>query len=429
MNIVMFTNTYTPHVGGVARSVQAFTKRYRAEGHQVLIVAPEFADMPENEQQVLRIPAIQRFNHSDFSVVLPVSGLLSKVLDEFQPDLVHAHHPYLLGMTALRVARFRNLPLVFTHHTLYEKYTHYLRGDSRLMRQFAIELATQYANLASAVFAPSDSLRQLMTMRGVESPIHVVPTGVNAEHYKHGNGQRFRALHGIADDSFVIGHVGRLAAEKNLQFLSGSVAECITRSPDSPEVHFLVLGTGPEESTIRRMFADVGISKRLQIHGVLPPNQLADAYHAMNVFAFASTSETQGMVLTEAMASGVPVVALDGPGVREVVCDQVNGRLLQRADVNVFAKALTWVRQRDREQYQSLVNAALTTASDFSEQHCASMALQHYQQLVSEKTQHSNEKMAKWEHLLSLIKAEWDILESFAEGAIRAWSPRNTSSS
>ena len=107
---------------------------------------------------MVRIPAIQNFNGSDFSVALPVSGLLSDTLDAFQPDIVHAHHPFLLGMTALRIARYRQLPLVFTHHTLYEQYTHYVPGDSPVLQRFAIQLVTRYANLADRVFAPSESI-------------------------------------------------------------------------------------------------------------------------------------------------------------------------------------------------------------------------------------------------------------------------------
>jgi glycosyltransferase involved in cell wall biosynthesis len=166
MNIVMVTNTYSPHVGGVARSVAAFSAEYRRLDHRVLIVAPEFAGMPENETDVVRIPSIQNFNGSDFSVVLPVTGLLTESLDAFKPEIVHAHHPYLLGMTALRIARYRELPLVFTHHTLYEQYTHYVPGDSPTLQRFVIELATHYANLTDQVFAPSESIASLIKERG-----------------------------------------------------------------------------------------------------------------------------------------------------------------------------------------------------------------------------------------------------------------------
>lgn len=120
MNILIFTNTFTPHVGGVARSVEAFTSEYRRRGHRVLTVAPEFPDMSEDEVDVIRIEAIQNFNASDFSVALPLHSSLTEKVVAFKPDIVHAQHPFLLGMTALRLARYLEVPLVFTHHTLYE---------------------------------------------------------------------------------------------------------------------------------------------------------------------------------------------------------------------------------------------------------------------------------------------------------------------
>src|SRR5512144_419241 len=123
MNILMVTNTFTPYVGGVANSVASFAAEYRRQGHRVLVVAPEFRDAPGGETDVIRVPAIQRFNGSDFSLRLPVPGFLFPALDRFRPDVVHSHHPYLLGDTALRIAAVRNAPLVFTHHSMYETFT------------------------------------------------------------------------------------------------------------------------------------------------------------------------------------------------------------------------------------------------------------------------------------------------------------------
>ena len=162
MNIALLTNTFTPHVGGVARSVDAFAKAYRELGHHVLVVAPEFDDAPEYETDVFRIPAIQHFNGSDFSVVLTVPSELSDYMEEFKPDIIHSQHPFLLGWTAVRMARMLDLPLVFTHHTLYEQYTHYVPGYSPGMKRFIIELSTRYANLTDQVFAPSESIHDLL---------------------------------------------------------------------------------------------------------------------------------------------------------------------------------------------------------------------------------------------------------------------------
>jgi 1,2-diacylglycerol 3-alpha-glucosyltransferase len=424
MNIVMLTNTYAPHVGGVARSIEAFARQYRKLGHKVLVVAPTFEKRRFNEKDVVRIPALQRFNGSDFSVVLPVTGLLSDTLDAFQPDIVHAHHPFLLGMTALRIARYRQLPLVFTHHTLYEQYTHYVPGDSPLLQRFAIQLVTRYANLADMVFAPSESIASILHERGVEAPISIVPTGVVLSRFRKGDGPGFRRKMGIPENAFVVGHLGRLAPEKNLQFLATSVVRFIAAgftnaagATIQPEIHCLVVGTGPSEAEIRAIFAEAGVTERLHLCGVQKKQALANAYHAMDVFAFASTSETQGMVLTEAMAAGKPVVALDASGVREVVKDKVNGRLLEEESSSTFVGALQWVGEQSTAKTLALARAARETAERYSMPNTANRALDCYQGLLRQKTTSHDREDELWIRVLDLIKAEWDIIEGVAGAA------------
>ena len=414
MNIVMVTNTYFPHVGGVARSVESFSREYRRQGHRVLVVAPEFADMPPDEADVVRIPAIQNFNGSDFSVVLPVSGLLTETLNTFRPDIVHAHHPYLLGMTALRIARYRELPLVFTHHTLYEQYTHYVPGDSPLFRRFVIELATRYANLADRVFAPSESIAGLLHERNVRTSITVVPTGVNVERFTPGDCQPFRSTVGLPAESFVVGHVGRLAPEKNLEFLTQAVAAFLK---SDPQAHFLIAGTGPAEADIRAEFDRLNLSDRLHIVGILGHSQLVQAYRAMDVFAFSSQSETQGMVLTEAMAAGVPVVALDGAGVREVVKEGGNGRLLNTGCVDAFSAALKWIADLPLAKRQELKQHARQTAESFAMPHTASKALACYEALRKQPFRMRPEEFEQWERVRDLIRTEWSILKGVAGAA------------
>lgn len=411
MNILILTNTFTPHVGGVARSVAAFAEAYRERGHQVLIVAPEFPDMPADESNVVRVPAIQNFNASDFSVVLPLHPSLSAAVDAFAPDIVHSQHPFLLGMTALRMARHRGLPLVFTHHTLYERYTHYVPGDSPALKRFSIELATRYANLADQVFAPSESVRDLLRERGVTAPIEVVPTGVRTERFARGDGAAFRRRMDIPPGAWVVGHLGRLAPEKNLPFLARAVAELAARRPN---VHFLVVGSGPSEADLREVFGAAGLASRLHVAGLLQQQELTDALHAMDVFAFASTSETQGMVLTEAMAAGLPVVALDAPGAREVVRDGENGRLLPEASTDAFGDALHWVAALNAESLQRVKQAVLDTAESFSMSRTAQKALDCYEALRSAQASRPDADDNAWTEFVTALRTEWDILKSVA---------------
>jgi len=412
MNIVLATNTFSPHVGGVAHSVQAFREEYLARGHRVLVVAPEFPNTPRDETDVVRVPAIQNFNASDFSVALPYFKSISQRLAGFQPDIVHAQHPFLLGMTALRIARYHGLPLVFTHHTLYEEYTHYVPVDTPVLKRFVVELATRYANLCDRVLAPSDSIRTLLRERGVVTPVDTVPTGVRIEAFAGGEGRALRRRHAIPEDAFVVGHVGRLAPEKNLEFLARSIAGLMEVNE---RAYCVMVGAGAAEAVIRHVFSAAGVADRLVMTGVLEGRALADALNAMDVFAFASKTETQGMVLTEAMAAGVPVAALDAPGAREVVRDRVNGRLLPDESIRGFSQALEWLAAREPAQAARLIQGARSTAEAYSMGRSAEKALALYGSLVRGPVaarSHVHEKGL--EQVRARIQTEWDILRSMA---------------
>ena len=413
MNILMVTNTFTPHVGGVARSIEAFTAEYRQRGHRVLVVAPEFALQPADEVDVVRIPAIQNFNGSDFSVVLPVPRFLTAEIDAFDPDVVHAHHPFLLGATAARIAHFYDRPLVFTHHTMYEQYTHYVPGDSPAMKRFVVDLATHYANLCDSVIAPSQTIAAVLRHRGVHVPIEVIPTGVKLERFASGDRDRFRRKHGIASNAFVVGHVGRLAPEKNLAFLADAVAHFLL---DCPEATFLIVGSGPAQPVLQERLAAQGLSDRLHLAGTLDGEQLVDAYHAMDAFVFASKSETQGMVLAEAMAAGVPVIALDAPGVREVVRDGNNGRLLAgAASAREFAVGIDWLRSRTPDERARFVDGARSTANELSLSRTADRNLALYAQLTRDGRRDGREAYDLWSATRRLIETEWDLLRGLSE--------------
>jgi 1,2-diacylglycerol 3-alpha-glucosyltransferase len=411
MNICMMTNTYLPHVGGVARSVSTFAEEYQRLGHQVLVVAPEFPGrkLPRRQEAIVeRVAALQQFNGSDFSVRLPLAAALSERLEKFQADIFHAHHPFLLGDTALRFAAGRNVPVVFTHHTRYEDYTHYVPFDSPALKTAAINLATNFANLCDGVIAPSASISRLLKRRGVHAPVRVVPTGIAVEAFASGDGARARERLGIPPRAFVLGHVGRLAAEKNLPYLAEAVAPFIAATPGS---RFLVVGTGPAEDELVAKFEQAGAGHRLVRAGTLTGRPLHDAYRAMDVFVFSSQSETQGMVVAEAMAASLPVVALRASGVREVVRDGHNGFLLPAgARPAAFTEQLVRLRTDARLRRQ-LAAAARETAESFSRRRCAEQALAFYEHVraLTRRERLITDRSA-WGKLLRRVGVEWEIV-------------------
>ncbi len=405
MNVLMFTNTYLPIVGGVSESVQRLKRQLQAAGHRVLVVAPRLEGQPRGERDVVRVAAVQHFNGSDFSLPVPIPGQLHDEIEAFDPDIVHAHHPFLLGDTAARAAETYGLPLVFTHHTLYEHYTHYVPGDSPRMQRFAVALATQYTWLCDEVIAPSESIRDLLRRREANPRISVVPSGVDTVRFAHGDRQGCRDRLGIPDRAYVIGHLGRLALEKNLAFLADAVGLALQADP---QAHFLVVGDGEAGHVMQEVFGIHGVTDRVHFTGRLQGQALIDAYHAMDVFAFASHSETQGMVVAESMAAGLPVVAIDAPGVREVVVHGRNGRLLGEDDVDALAEAL--VALADPGVRLPLAEVALETAADYDEARCAERCLAVYRRAIARGGPFTHADEGGWERMRHRLGAEWQML-------------------
>jgi glycosyltransferase involved in cell wall biosynthesis len=406
MKIVMFTNTYLPHVGGVARSVSTYEEAFCERGHEVRVVAPQFEGAADTSGRVLRVPAIQKFNGSDFSYRIPVPGLLTDYVDEFRPHLLHSHHPFLLGDSALRLAWSRRLPLVFTHHTMYEQYTHYVPINSEAIKRFAIQMATEYCNLCTHVIAPSESVARLLAERGVTTPVTAIPTGIDVEFFASGDRMRARDRYNITHDALVIGHVGRLAAEKNLDFLTKAVEHFLVGRPDAV---FLMVGSGESAEALKKTLQWAERGNQLVMPGCLTGQDLADAYAAMDVFAFSSQSETQGMVLAEAMASGTAAVALDAPGAREVVNEKVGRLLPGDASEAQFARAIADVTA-DADRLRGYRAAAKESAAAFSIERCASRLLNVYEALVTDNAHARESDPGPWDRLRGRLEIEWNLI-------------------
>ncbi len=386
MKILTLTNIYTPTVGGITRSIQTFSDQFRSRGNHVLIVAPDANDTPE-EEDVVRYPAVANAYEDKYSLPIPLPGYLLSTLEEYDPDILHSHHPFLIGLTARRSAALWDVPLVYTHHTRYDAY---LESRFSLPSGFVDVLAklwTNYCNLCDAVIAPSQSIANMLQERGVDTRIEIIPTGVDLEVFASGDGTNLRRKLNIPPAAFVVGHVGRLAKEKNCEFVAEGVSEFLRQYS---EAHFVLVGDGVCFDNMMHRFRDDGVDSRVHPLGQVEKKEVADAVAGMDVFAFASHTETQGMVLTEAMAAGVPVVALSASGVDDVLQDSRNGRLLaDDADATAFADGLRWVADLQAEHKQLLTNNCRKTAEQFSTQNCAQRCLHLYDQVIAEhRAQH-----------------------------------------
>ncbi len=418
MRVIMMSNTYKPIVGGLERSVEIFTREYQKRGHQVLIVTPEFEGVTGREQGVIRVPAIHRINRTDYSLPMPLSNTIANAVRRFAADVIHTHHPFFLGGTGLRLAGELLVPLVFTYHTMFENYTYQLPGDSRAMKQFVVEYAVRYANLCDQVVAPSESVAGILRQRGVTAPVTTIPTGIYVEQFAAGDGKKARKRFDIPESAFVVGYCGRITPEKNLGFLARSAARFLKLRPGT---YFLVVGEGKLLGKIHELFDRQGLGARLRTPGVQKDRDLADSYRAMDVFGFASQSETQGLVLAEAMAAGVPVVAVEASGVREILEDRKNGRLIGRENEEDLVSALDWVYHLSRYLRAGLVEGARRTAESFSVQNSVEKTLAVYQQAISKgRDERRAEEKTFWAEARRNFDSEWKLLQAFTAAAAEA---------
>lgn len=362
MKILMFTNTYIPRLGGVTQSIVSLRQELAARGHSTLIVTAHSPNEAHKETDVLRVPVLARTNGADWPLPI-ISKRVRKEIQAFAPDIIHVHHPFLLGRTALHAAAWFDVPIVYTFHTRYDLYLRAMGGGIVLEKLIRRSIMA-FCQTADAVIAPSDSIRCMLQSSGLTTPVVTIPSGIDATRATGGNRRQMRMALGIKADSFVVGHIGRLDAEKNLTFLASAVAIFLR---NSPKAMFLIGGDGTQRRAMMEKLSAAGVGDQVIFTGALTGRSLADALAAMDVFVFASLTETQGLVVTEAQVAGIPVIALDAPGVHETV-SQGGGLLLDRRATPVaFAQALHSFEmfappERQRMHEQALNNAAHYTA-------------------------------------------------------------------
>jgi glycosyltransferase involved in cell wall biosynthesis len=315
--------------------VETLRAGLEARGHEVWVFAPRFVRGAPDAPNVIRYPSVPAATYPDFALAVPYSRRIARRVRAIDFDVFHAHHPFLLGPAAWRMARRVRRPLVFTYHTRYEKYAHYVPLTRGLVEAAAIRLSTRFAARTDTVIAPSHVIRRDLRARGVAVPIEVVPTGVDLARFRPGDGAQARRRLGLAPAGPIVLYVGRLDPEKSV----GRVLLAFERIASTvPEARLVLVGQGTEAERLQGQARRLSASGRITFLGVRAHEELPQCYQAADLFLFASETETQGLVLAEAAASGLPAVAVSAPGADEVVRDGDTG-LLTKSDPAALAEA------------------------------------------------------------------------------------------
>jgi glycosyltransferase involved in cell wall biosynthesis len=325
MRLAMFSESYLPRVSGVVHSLTAFTTALRAEGHRVTVAAPQVSGYHDADPDVIRFPSL-RTRQADFPIAIPYGSAAWRTLLALEMDVVHTHAPFTMGALAARLARRRGLPLVFTYHTLYDEYVHYAPGPKWLLRQLVRGYATRYANRCDCVIVPSRAVEARLRAQGVRSRIEVLSTAALDPHLITSLDPSWvRRAFEVAPGRLLLVTASRMAKEKSVDLIIQAFAR-IVRSRDAV---LLVVGGGPEEAALRRLADTLELGSRVVFAGMQSHRRTLECLAAADVFVFGSQTETQGLVIGEAMAVGTAIVAVNAGGVADVVRPGTTGLLVR----------------------------------------------------------------------------------------------------
>ena len=363
MHIAFFTNYYHPVVNGVVRSVASFRETLMKQGHNVFVFAQSDGSYKDSEPFIFRYPSLL-LPLGEISAALPVSPFVDQLLPALKLDVIHTHHPILLGQTAARKAAELGLPLVFTFHTKYWDYTHYVPFPQEVIQEFLKNAVHKwlkdFMQKCQHIIIPSESLKDFLVKEyGLDAHYTVIPTGTNLEPFLSADGDLIRKEQGWQDETVLIS-VGRLAPEKNWETLLRAFAIVY---PKHADLRLVLIGDGPSRESLQSLADQLGVAERMTFLGSIPFGEVPSYLKAADLFSFASVTETQGLVTIEAMAAGLPVVAVDGSGTRDIVEHGKQGYLVEN-DADALAKGLDELLS-DPHQMKRFSNSALKKAKAF----------------------------------------------------------------
>ncbi len=382
MKIALVTDTYFPRINGVAASTQIFAEEFAKLGHEVHIYAPEFPNSVDESDhyRVFRFPSMYLFFDPEDRLGLPSRDkkLVQQFIDE-KYDIVHTQTPFTIGGPAVKWARESGAKVVHTYHTLFAAYTeHYLWFLPKAVGiWYAKSTSRKYCNSCDLLITPSTEMEKALLSYNVTKPIQVIPTGIRLQRFEGRDRERFRNLKGYKPTDKLLLFMGRVAEEKNIDFLIKVVHRL---RPEIPDIRFLIAGEGAAKKRLEKMVDDLQMQDIVHFAGYLSKEDWRDCYAGSDLFVFASITETQGLVVTEAMAAGTPVVAVGEMGIKDVMASSKGG-LVTKLNEDEFTDAVRRMLT-DKKLYDEKKSETLTEADKWSSTSMAKRMIEAYEKLL-----------------------------------------------
>ena len=329
MRIGIFSECYHPVLNGVVISIDTFKDELEKRGHKFFIFTTQCPGNNEQNPHIKRFPCMIPFppKGGRYPISWPrLARVEAGKISHLNLDLIHSQHLLGLGHLGLKIGKVLRIPTILTYHTLLAEYTHYVPLFGSLVRAYLISQSRQISNQYDQIVTPSPSMKKILRDYGVRRPIEAIPTGVNVNDFqKPISRKELESKWQIPQKAKLLLYVSRIAREKNVDFLLEAVRQLTGKRKD---FYLLLIGGGPELEEFRKMVAGWRLEKRIVFTDMLPKKETNRYYGAADIFVFPSITETQGIVITEAMAAGIPAVAINIMGPSDLIQDGVDGFLV-----------------------------------------------------------------------------------------------------
>lgn len=340
MNVGIFTNAYKPIINGVVNCIDLIRQGLTKRGHNVYIFAPFFPGYEEEDEGVFRFPSLNLTKKIKFPIAIPFSGKIRKLIPMLNLDIIHSHHPFLLGETGAQYSRKLHIPLIFSFHTQYEQYSHYIPLPQGLVKKVSKFSVTQYTKKCSFIITPGTSIIELLHSYGIKDNVIHINNAIDLSSFESPDRVKVRSKYSIGKNEKLLIYVGRMALEKNLAFMLEAFKIVLT----SYKAWLMIIGEGAELDNLKALALKLGISERVIFPGRIEYREIPSYYGASDIFIMTSTTEVKPLALLEAMASGLPIVAVSAHGASDTIIDGENGYLTEENREKFAEKVLSLLK-------------------------------------------------------------------------------------
>lgn len=384
MKLLFISDVYFPRVNGVSTSIRTFVAQLQSLGHTVDLIAPEYGLATADEAWIMRMPARSIYFDPE-DKLMKYSAVLKRLpeLREANYDLIHIHTPFVAHYAGIKLAKLLDIPCVETYHTFFEDYLHHYLPviPKSLAKGLARLISKKQCNALGAMVAPSQPMLDVLRTYGISTQAEVIPTGLQAHSFAEADGVAFRAKYGIAQNRPMLLYVGRVAFEKNINFLLEMTKVLIVKQSDALLV---VTGEGPAEASLRKQAKELKLDDNIKFIGYLDRNtELNACYKSADIFVFSSKSETQGLVLLEAMAQATPVVSIAELGTKSLLIEG-EGVLISSENTTEFADKVDYLLSNEKIRLALGAKAKAYVTKRWTDKAQAERLVLFYQKLITD---------------------------------------------